>query len=295
MMSSVLKMSAKFVIRFLLIFSVPWIGWAQPVAFEVASVKRASRSPGGLRSTGCKGGPGSSSPVAFTCRDVRFTDLVVLAFGIEPFQLSGAGVNGEETFEISAVVPTGATRRQLKEMVLSLLLDRFALRYHEEYIDAPSYDLTVVAGGAKLRESPKDPGDAPTSEPFQMGRDKKGFPELPYGRTGMFFVNGTAYYQGSRQNMPQIVEFLQKQLKALITDRTGLTGTYDFRLRFASPNRPPTPPGPDGKVLPSSIDVDDAPTLSSALRDQLGLRIERRRGNMMRIVVDNVAKIPTDN
>ncbi len=79
----------------------------------------------------------------------------------------------------------------------------------------------------------------------------------------------------------------------LVNDKTGLTGLYDWELRFdpevmmqmavrSGVNLPP------GISLPSS----DSPSLLTALREQLGLKVDSERGPVEVVVIDG-AELPT--
>jgi uncharacterized protein (TIGR03435 family) len=75
-----------------------------------------------------------------------------------------------------------------------------------------------------------------------------------------------------------------------VVDRTGLTDQYDFKLEAGEvvlPNRhaqgTPADPG------------FAAPSLSTALEKQLGLKLEHRKEPLDIIVIDHIEKTPTDN
>jgi uncharacterized protein (TIGR03435 family) len=77
------------------------------------------------------------------------------------------------------------------------------------------------------------------------------------------------------------------QFDRLILDRTGLSGTFDFALEW----------GPDpasGSAAPE--DHDDRQTnLQEALRDQLGLKLERQRAPVDVLLIDHLDRQPAEN
>ncbi len=74
-------------------------------------------------------------------------------------------------------------------------------------------------------------------------------------------------------------------------DKTGLTGKYDFTLKYSRDNLSAAPPGPDGVAAPP---LGAAPPLAKALEEQLGLKLVPARGNVDVIVIDHVER-PSGN
>ena len=109
------------------------------------------------------------------------------------------------------------------------------------------------------------------------------------------------------QPMAQLADVLGNQLNAPVIDKTGLTGKYDFTLDFAPepgqgpagmPLLPPPPPGGgDAGAVKAGLagDSSDAPSLFNAVQEQLGLKLEKRKGPLEVIVVDHAEKAPTEN
>jgi uncharacterized protein (TIGR03435 family) len=79
-----------------------------------------------------------------------------------------------------------------------------------------------------------------------------------------------------------------------VTDGTGLAGKYDFTLTWAMPasgrGAPPSHGG-EGAVNPEDL----GPSLITALQEQLGLRLEAKKGTVELLVIDRVEKRPTEN
>ena len=70
----------------------------------------------------------------------------------------------------------------------------------------------------------------------------------------------------------------------IVIDQTGLTGVYDFELRWNNDNLNPPP-----------ADADAFPYLFTVLPDTLGLRLQARKVPVEMIVVDHVNRVPTEN
>ena len=92
----------------------------------------------------------------------------------------------------------------------------------------------------------------------------------------------------------KLVSTLSNLLGRPVSDGTGLTGEYDFRLAWwpdvAEPRRQQ-----DGSPVPSAPDADSGPTLFGALQTQLGLRLEPMKGQVDVLVIDHAEKAPTGN
>src|ERR1035441_5549283 len=122
-------------------------GGAAP-AFEAASVK--SSPPGstnGIRMRGpLSDGPGTSDPGLLRCMNCTLADVVVKAYDIEKYQLSGPDWLDTELL-ITAKVPAGATKEQFRLMLQNLLTERFKLALHREKKDVSGYALMVGKDG----------------------------------------------------------------------------------------------------------------------------------------------------
>lgn len=70
----------------------------------------------------------------------------------------------------------------------------------------------------------------------------------------------------------------------MVVDKTGLSGVYDFELRWNNDNNNPTP-----------SDGDSFPVLFTAIQETLGLKLQAEKVPVEMIVVDHVERIPTEN
>jgi uncharacterized protein (TIGR03435 family) len=300
-------------------------------AFEVASVKPAAPITGNFIRVMMRGGPGSNDPGQITYTNVTLKNVLMNAYGVKGFQISGPGWLDSERYDIVAKLPRGATKEQFMVMLQNLLAERFKLTLHREKKDLPMYALVVGKNGPKLKESVEEPapkeGDAPKAggpaadgplagaamRRLPMGRD--GFPVLPpgAGRAGTMIslTSGNAHMAANGQTMAGLAEMLSNQLDLPVVDMTGLTGKYDFTLTFAPeggvglrlpagiapPPPPPPPPGEGGPGMPaaSAPDSQSSPNLFAALQEQLGLKLEQRKGPVDLLVIDHLEKAPIEN
>jgi len=277
--------------------------------FDVASVRPAGSTPPYTPSPlagDITGGPGTGDPTRMTFTWVPMRVLLMRAFALPLDQISGSDwVMGQDArFGISAIVPAGATKEQVNEMLLNLLKERFHFTYHSEKKDFDAYALVVTKGGPKLKDAA--PADGPLAEPPPPGTinsaaplDRDGFPQLPAGRPGYqgSGKNGVTHMTFRMETPEQLAAVLQVQLRpSRVVDKTGLAGKYDFNLEFSNAGlrgpggRPFVPPSAGEPQQP-----DPAPDLFSALEKQLGLRLEKSKTQLDVIVIDHMDKQPTEN
>jgi uncharacterized protein (TIGR03435 family) len=296
---------------------------AEPPTFEVASVKPAAppasgRGPG---FTFMRGGPGTNDPGQITFTNVPMKFLLTYAYDVKGFQVLGPAWLDSERFDVVAKVPKGATKEQVRMMMQSLLTERFHLALHHESKEMRLEELLVGKNGPKLKESSDDPNvvtppQGPPGPPGPPKMDANGFPQLE--RPGLIIMlrpgaNGTltAHLTARAQSMSGLVGILANEMKHPVVDKTGLKGNYDFNLEYAPEGMPagmmpPPPPGQGpgpgpggggGNATPAGAAEasEPAPILAGALQQQLGLRLESKKGPVDVLVIDGGDKIPTEN
>ncbi|MGD0869328.1 MAG: TIGR03435 family protein [Bryobacteraceae bacterium] len=270
---------------------------ADAPSFEVASIKPASR---GAR-IGCSGGPGTTSPGIWNCTFVSLEFLFANAYGLQPYQFRPLGWMNDVRFDIAAKVPAGTTKEQFQRMQQNLLVQRFKLTLHHEQKEMPIYELTVGEKGLKMKKS------APVAAPAQedpwsvpkvsMGKD--GYPVFPDGRGGMAGFNGRYRWTGVNVSMQDIVKTLSGRLGRPVVDATGLKGKYEFDMTWIvdmsgiQASLAARAMAPDSG--PPMAEADSGPTLQQAVQDQLGLKLNSKKGPGDTVVVDHVEKVPIEN
>jgi bla regulator protein blaR1 len=258
-------------------------------SFEVASVKQ-HRS--GDNNVHCVFDPGR-----FTATNVTTKFLIQFAYNIKNYQASGgpSWINSErydidaKVEDASAVDAKKLTFQQQEDcirlMVQSLLSDRFKLTLGHETKELPVYVLLVAKNGPKLEES--KPGD--TYPNGIKGPDGEG------GAGTLWMGEGKLAGQGVRIAQP--AHLLSEQLDRTVLDRTGLTGTYDFKLQWTPDESQPFR-GIDGNpvLVPQDVHPPDSsgPSIFTAIQEQLGLKLESQKGPAKILVVDHVEK-PSEN
>ena len=92
---------------------------------------------------------------------------------------------------------------------------------------------------------------------------------------------------GSGITMDRLIKMLASQAGRPITNKTNLTGTYDFSLKFAPVENTAVAAGHDSAET-------TGPSLFTAIQEQLGLKLESSKGPVEVLVIDAVSK-PTEN
>ena len=89
----------------------------EQLTFEVASIKPAEPMVPGKMMMGSRGGPGSADPGHLTYSNLSLKNLLVNAYGVKAYQISGPGWLDSTRFDVVAKVPQGATKEQVKVML----------------------------------------------------------------------------------------------------------------------------------------------------------------------------------
>lgn len=264
----------------ILLTSVPAVN-AQS-SFEVASIRPSIQVNGRYGNYRNSGGPGTKDPGRMILENFDIRSLILKAYDLPFYRFVGPESLFDVRFDITATIPAGATKEQFLAMQQNLLATRFGLQVHRENKEMPIYELIVVKGGSRIKEAV--PREEAAFDPAWLNGTKKdgeGFPVPPPGVTMYVSTGDRATLQGAGETMEQLTSTLAGQLSAPVKDATGLTGKYDFTLRF----------------IPGSLRPDQDPglNLESALPQQLGLTLRKTRGQVDVLVVDHVEKTPVEN
>lgn len=231
-------------------------------AFEVASIK-PSPPPDFSKQvfSGPRGGPGTDDPGLFTCERCNLSELISKAYDIREYRILNIDHSDDHRFLINAKVPADASPEQFRQMLQNLLAERFMLQLHRDKKEMPMFQLVVLKGGPKFKESadepPKDVAEKSPKMPPDSGR-------LP----------------ARKWTMERFAKWLEFYAEGPVTNATGLKGEYDFVLWWSF----------------DTLDNPDAgPGILTALQLQLGLKLEPRKGPVEVLVIDHAEKIPTGN
>jgi uncharacterized protein (TIGR03435 family) len=224
---------------------------AQP-SFEVASVRPHE---GELPRTG---GTFRVSGPRLSVHGFSVLGLILKAYNIKSSQLAGTSLD-RTLYDVEATAGEGKTptEEEFMQMLQALLADRFKLQVRREVRDTPVYALVAGKSGPKFRESA--PGAAAASPPAYDG------PNIE-----TFFPATT---------LERLAEVIRQNagLDRPVVDKTGLSGTYALKLKYAPRWRT------DGSV-------SEAISIFTAVQDQLGLKLEPQVVPIEMLIVDHVDK-----
>jgi uncharacterized protein (TIGR03435 family) len=237
----------------------------KPLAFEVVTVK--VNKPGERRELALQYLPGGR----FSARAVPIPLLVAEAYDtarLNPspeFQKLDVRVIERDLYDIEAIapkdaIPPGTSSKirndKIKEMLRTLLADRFKLRVHYEMKEETVYAIVVAKNGPKLPTN--ECADKPTS----------------------FFDPSSCH------TMADLAVFAQRtaRLELPVIDKTGLTGLYNLQALDWS------------AIIPGPRQPEDPtrPTFADAL-SKLGLKLETQKAVLELLYVDHIEVPTTDN
>ncbi len=268
--------------------------------FEVASIRlistaedaTAGKSPATVKFSGAR-----VNIAGFTLKSI-----IATAYRTEGYLLTSPDWTAQTRVVIQALMPQGATRDQLPEMMKALLTERFHLTAHTTTLDEPVFALVKAKNGPKLNP-PRDLDQATCAG----WSDKSGFDDFQgcnkvggqsTGTTVRTQVsvggpNGPTRFEMSsdgdllsireeylRMTMPQLarrmsVPCTDSCLNLPVVDRTGIAGEWDFAL-----NR--------------TCSGSNCDTYASTL-EKIGLKVEKTIAPVERLVVDQIDKAPAEN
>jgi len=261
-----------------------------PLYFEAASIKPSDTTNPGAAIRRQPGG-------RFSTVNAPARVLILFAYQIQNFQLVDApGWVGSDRFDIvakmngdpPAIIPGSGADHMMLAM-RTLLADRFKLKVHHETRQLDIYALTMATPGGKPGPALKPAaGDC---SPAAFGGRAGGPPPggAPPPVCGMQQRFGQIRFGGFPLSL--FATGISNQVGRFVVDRTGLTGNWDFELTFAAPPPPvgALPPG----VTPPTPDPD-LPDLFTAVREQLGLKLESTKGPVDVLVVDDIQQPTPD-
>lgn len=286
----------------------------QKPAFDAVSVKVVKLASHPL--FGNTGGPGTSDPGRVHLCCVGMFSLMMRAYDVELDQISGPSWimdnMGPNLYQIDATMPANTTRAEFQVMMRNLLEERFHIEVHRERHNFPGYELVAADGGPKLKESNPDPNFADPDSSQMPKRNADGALALPPGpRMFTSLGRGMVIVQSQEKPINDLVKILGRLIaqslgedandfaspKPRVVDKTGLTGNYDFTLRFSCESCQFGAANGMFSGPPTRTDAPDGvPNIFVALQKQLGLKLVKIKEIPLDIiVVDHVDKTPTAN
>lgn len=227
--------------------------------YDVVSIKPTKAGDGNF---GIRTGDDS-----VTATNVSLKFLVSITYGIKQDLISGiTGPVDSARFDMIAKIVDSdpAAMKKLSDkqrlaMVLPVLAERFQLKAHTETKILPVYELLVIPGGPKFKQS-------------SANAQKNGYWSVNNNQGTM-----TAH----DYSMAALASLLTDVAHRTVIDKTGLTGNYEISLKWS-------------QDVGSDSTTDLGPSIFTALQEQLGLKLKPSKGPVETLVVDHVA-MPSEN
>ena len=238
--------------------------------FDVASVKEDKSEDGRSKYM--------ATPDGITMTNVPLKVMIAEAYGInQEFISGGPGWIDSTGYDLTAKVAAEdvpklkqLTQAERWAMVQPLLEERFKLKVRVQRKIVPVYELRVIKSGTKLTPSaPGSPNAAKAEAPGAPSR-------------GRMFM-GPGHFIGHAVGMNILVANLAYVVHRPIVDKTGLTSTYDFDVKYA-------PEDEHGGAKPDDGISDQLPSIFTAFEEQLGLKLQSAKGPVKTLVIDQAEK-----
>lgn len=225
-------------------------------AFDAASIKPSKEGPG---HTGWHSDPG-----IVTWQNQTLRGLAAIAWTLQDNQVEGGPKwMDSDRYLIQARTAGPSDDPEMRLMLRALLKERFQLAFHMETKVVPGFALVTAKSGLKIQPAQNPTGSRSTSN------------------------HGKLEAQG--MSMEKLATWLARTLGSPVSDATGVAGVYDLKLEWD-----PASVRPAATQEVQNADAPTAPSMFTALQDQLGLKLEARKVELQILVIDRAEK-PSDN
>jgi uncharacterized protein (TIGR03435 family) len=262
-------------------------------SFEVATVKPTKDPGSGERSL-------MMSPGRFWTKNIPLREIIMFAFDAKSTSqiLDCPDWTVSTSYDIEAKEDEAASAalqkmsqeermNQIRLMVQALLAERFQLKVRREMKELPVYALVIAKGGPKLTQATPPPPPSPSGGPATGApRMNRGFRLERPGKMEAMNIDLNSFAGGMLTRFPETDG-------RVVVNKTGLSGLYNFTLKWTPETGGPAAGGPDG-AAPVPAGEDPAPGLLTALEEQLGLKLESQKGSVEAVVVNHIEK-PSPN
>jgi uncharacterized protein (TIGR03435 family) len=278
-------------------------------SFEVASVK--PNASGGLEAY-WQSPPGGGRVVI---RNLPLRTIISWAYQLEADDdrlIGSPDWIRTEKFDIVAKAPEGVEVGGLLRvgpaspgllMMRTLLAERFQLKTHTEMRELPIYALMTANADGRLgpKLTPSDADCDRFNAEIRAGRAVSPPPPTPGTVTPCRMWNFRNRFAHGSQPLAALTDYLSGVVRRVVVDRTGLTGRFDYELIW-TPDQLPPADSPD-RIAVGGVEIDltggvnidpNGAALLTALREQLGLKLDSARGPVEVLVIDRVERPTPD-
>lgn len=272
--------------------SIP--AWAQNASssprFEVASVRLNTSSERPRFRVNAVAESGRLTLTSVTVREV-----ILSAYGLQPFELvANDSPVLTQRIDIVAKATTPTTVAEMQRMLQPLLEERFRLAVHREMREMDALLLVRVDErrlGPKIKTSTLDCQGLGTTNSFAFSPGTSETVGKP--RCGVMPADGPGHIVANGIDMRGLANELAPSQGRPVVDTTGLTSRYDVDVTYTPEVFSAAALARRGATAPSGVDPD-GPPLATALRDQLGLKLESKRASVIVVVIDRIEVLIPD-
>ncbi|HEY4085646.1 MAG TPA: TIGR03435 family protein [Bryobacteraceae bacterium] len=193
-------------------------------------------------------------------RSVPMLWILERAFGLQELQMEAPEWAKDLAFDVNAVMPPGASKEQIPFLLRTLLEERFRLQVRREKREVASFVMTALGTGVKMSVPP---------DGWESG----------------FRNDRAGIHLRQRMNLSDFAGYLSTQLGRPVVNETGLAGMFAIELNFA----------PENLLARADGGVQLEPPLQTALREQLGLKLELEKRPADILVVERLDQSPGEN
>lgn len=228
--------------------------FAQSPEFEAASIKPGEGANNGMLTVRRQVDTSHLSYLNFSLHG-----LIEEAWSVRPWQVEGPDWLESTRYTVEATLPPGTSEARAMLMLQTFLKERLGVQTRKQPKERAVYALSVLPSGIKFQKSNSD-------------------------HTGMRL--GVGHIVANQITMAQFATVLSGHLDRPVINSTGIDGIYDLVLDWKL----------ERSGLPDVTDADpgEKPSIFTALRDQLGLRLDSRRAPIDTVIVEHAEKIPKE-
>jgi uncharacterized protein (TIGR03435 family) len=244
------------------------IAGTQGLAFDVATIRP--------NTSGLIGGPGARrvgfDPGGFTMIDGSTTVLIYSAWPDATDIVGAPDWVSSDHYDVVGKAQPGSTREQKSLMLRTLLADRFKLVAREEPREQSAYALVVDRADGRLGPNLRPyAGDCAAAASARAAGTTVDLPPPSNGAPACGLTRGGRRIAAGGITMELLAGNISGDAGRVVVDRTGLTGRYE-----------------------ATLEMSPELTVFTALREQLGLKLEPIRAALPVVVVDRIER-PTPN
>lgn len=235
----------------------------------------------------------------FNATAATVVNLMIRAYGLNRSQISGIqswmdndlfdvqAKSGNETDVALAQLDDDTAKAAKQGMLQQVLRDRFHLTMHWSESEGNLWAMTLPKGTAKL--SATGLSDESATDPDETGDVKGPLLQSQGGPRGLHVT----IRKGS---MEYLATVLSVYINSPVIDKTGVAGNFTFEFSFSNGDFETLLPDGDDGTRSGGANARNAtyPNIYTALNEQLGIKLIRRKGKIKNLVIDRLDR-PTEN